>query len=163
MLCPAKFPVTISSLPELLKTHPTWWVAYYGAERIELARTHPEIYRLCERHPSLDWSVLLIGCVEPAQDWDYIVPLPLVGPRGDRVGMDAVFVERLGDMAKAGDEMHPQPEIVVLAAKGVVGVAADEIGDRPAIQKAGADEIVAVAVEILDRRLVRQADQVGDL
>ncbi len=76
--------------------------------------------------------------------------------------MHAIFVERLGDVAELRRQMHPQPEIIIFAAEGVVGVAADDLGDRPPVEKAGADEIVAAAVEILDRDRGRQADQIGD-
>jgi len=75
----------------------------------------------------------------------------------------AIFVERLGDVTELRHQMHPQPEIVILAAEGIVGIAADDFGDRPAIEETGADEIVAAAVEILDRDLGRQAYQVWNL
>ncbi len=66
-------------LPELLKTHPGWWVAYYGNERIAMARTHQEIYRLCEGR-DIDWSVLLIGCIESEPECDFIGMQPVWNP-----------------------------------------------------------------------------------
>ena len=50
-------------------------------------------------------------------------------------------------------EVHPEPEIVILAAKGIVGIAADNVGDRLTVKETGADEIIATAMEILDRDL----------
>src|SRR5579864_7326326 len=56
-------------LPELLKTHHNWWVAYYGDERIGPARTHLEIRRLC-RDRRFDWSLLWVACIEAEPEFE---------------------------------------------------------------------------------------------
>ena len=58
-------------LPELVKTHHHWWVAYHGERRIALAKTHEEVYRQCKAQ-ALPRHEVVIWCVEIEPECDFI-------------------------------------------------------------------------------------------
>jgi hypothetical protein len=74
--------VYLRDLPGLLKTHPGWWVAYFGPERIGLARTHMDIRKQLAAGPDYPWHEVLICCIEPEPEVeDFIGMQPMGEPR----------------------------------------------------------------------------------
>jgi hypothetical protein len=61
-------------LPQLLQERPNWWVAYYGDERVGLAKNPAELHERCQRRglPRGDYVVRLIEPLPPdVVDLDY--------------------------------------------------------------------------------------------
>ena len=55
-------------LPELLKSHDGWWVAYHGDERISFARSQRKLYQECLRRGLTDDQFLVCGILPDAAD-----------------------------------------------------------------------------------------------